>query len=243
MKFCLLTTVLLLITQLSWTQNTYLDYKHALKIYNLTSFEEQFKTRRINDDTTFNRIRYATTTLRVLHPTIAFQWKTSKNNFHEIELTNLIVSNLDTKTEFINDTTSSNQIIAGSRLTTMLISIRYEYILNFNKSKDTKFVPSLGFGFNPYFSKNNNKPFVSNIFPTTEIYTGFRTFINPRLTYYLSSKLFMDLNIPLCLFDTFYFSDMDSNPSIPLAERTVSSFNFNQFPKVLSVRLGVGLKL
>jgi len=38
--------------------------------------------------------------------------------------------------------------------------------------KDTKLLPSLGIGFNPYFSKNINKPLGVNIFPTSEIYTG-----------------------------------------------------------------------
>ena len=59
----------------------------------------------------------------------------------------------------------------------------------------------------------------------------------------VTSKLFIDVNIPLCFFDTFYFVDKEDNPAIPVQQRTITTFNYNQFPKIFSGRLGVGLKL
>jgi hypothetical protein len=225
-----------------WAQNINLDYKRALKIYNLTTFEEQTKSRRLNDTSTY-RYQYTNTTLQIFHPTIAFQWKSKKNNFHEIELTSLMLGKSGTKIEFINDTKNNGQTINGDDLTTTVISARYEYILNFCKSNDSKIVPSIGFGINPYYRQNDYSPKISSSFPTSEISVGMRTFITPRLTYFVTSKLFIDVNIPLCFFDIFYFVDKEDNPAIPIQQRTITAFDYSQFPKIFSGRLGVGLKL
>jgi hypothetical protein len=243
MKKKLLTLLLLIIVvKVGWSQNINLDYKTAVKIYNLTSFDEQTKSRRLND-TSSNRYQYTNTTLQILHPTIAFLWKSKKNNFHEIELTSLMLGKIGTKTEIVNDTTNNRQTISVGDITTTAISVRYEYILNFNKSKDSKLVPSIGLGINPYYRQNNYSPRISSSFPTSEISIGMRAFITPRMTYFLTSKLFIDVNIPLCFFDTFYLADKVDNPAIPVQERRITTFNYNQFPKVFSGRLGFGLKL
>ena len=233
--------LLIIVVKTGWTQNTNLDHKSSLKIYNLTTFEERTKSRRLSDSSSY-RYQYTNTTLQILHPTIAFQWKSKKNNFHEIELTSLMLGKIGTQTEIINDTINNGQTISGSDLKTSVISARYEYILNFNKSKDSKFVPSIGFGINPYYRQNNYSPKISSSFPTSEISVGMRTFITPRLTYFVTSKLFIDVNIPLCFFDTFYFVDKEDNPVIPVQQRTITTFNYSQFPKIFSGRFGVGLK-
>ena len=232
----------MILTKIGYTQNTNLDYKYALKVYNLTTFEEHTRSRRLSDTASY-RLQYTSTVLQILHPTIAIQWKTSKNNFHEIELTSLMLGKLGAKTEIINDTTNIGKILNGNDLITTAISIRYEYILNFSKSKDRKLVPSLGFGVNSYYRQNNYTPKISSSFPTSEKYLGIRTFINPRLTYYLTSNFFIDVNIPICFFDSYFLTDKEDNPTIPVQERTINSFNYNQFPKIFSGRIGVGLKL
>jgi hypothetical protein len=238
---CLIITTLIFIKS-ALSQNTLLDYKYALKIYNLSTFEENNKTRRVNNSASYY-YNFKSTTLQVLHPTIAFQWKAKKNNFHEMELTSLIVGKLSTKTEILNDSTNSIQTLNGSDLINSAISLRYEYIMNFSKSKVNKLLPSLGFGFNPYFKRNKYFPKVSSIFPTSESYFGIRTFINPRLTYFITSNLFIDINIPICFFDTYYFTDKEDNPSVPANERKIVLFSYNQFPKIFSGRIGFGIRL
>lgn len=234
--------VLLLFIKSGWTQNTNLDYKYAIKVYNLTTYDEYERSRKITD-TSSNDFSYTTTTLQILHPTIAFQWKTKKNNFHEIELTSFMLGKLVTKTENASDTTQNGQEINGYDLVTTSIAARYEYILNFNKSKDRKFVPSLGLGISPYYRQNNYSPKNPSSFSTSEIYFGANVFITPRLTYYLSSKFFIDINIPLCVLDSYFLKDKEDNPAVQVEERTISTFNLNGFPKVFSGRIGVGLKL
>ncbi len=244
MKNKLLTILLLtIIVKTGWSQqNTHLNYKAGIKIYNLANFDEQTKSRRLNDTSSY-RYQYTNTTLQIFHPTIAFQWKSKKNNFHEIELTNLMFGKIGTITEIVNDTTNNRQTINGGDITTAAISIQYEYILNFNKSKDSKLVPSIGLGINPYYRQNSYNSKISSAFPASDISAGLRTFITPRFTYFVTSKLFIDVNVPICFFDTFYFSDKEDNPAFPIQQRKITTFNYNQFPKIFTGRIGVGLKL
>lgn len=240
MKKKLLTIFLLIIVvKIGWTQNTNLDYKSAIKIYNLTSFDEQTISRRLTASSP--RYQYANATLQILHPTIAFQWRSKMNNFQEIELTSFMLGKIGKTTDSI--TTNSAQTISGGDLTITAISLRYEYIFNFNKSKDSKLVPSIGFGINPYYRQNNYSPKTSISFPSSDISIGMKAFITPRITYFLTSKLFIDVNIPLCFFDTFYFVGKEDNPALSLLERTTNTSNFSLFPKVYSGRIGIGIKL
>ncbi|MDY0216530.1 MAG: hypothetical protein RBS19_06215 [Bacteroidales bacterium] len=240
MKKKLLILILLIIAaKIGWTQNTNLDYKSALKIYNLTSFDEQTISRRLTASSPLYQYTY--TTLQILHPTIAFQWRSKKNNFHEIELTSFMLGKIGKTTDTI--TTNSAQTISGGDLTITAISLRYEYILNFNKSKDCKLVTSIGFGINPYYRQNTNSPKISSSFHTSDFNIGMRAFITPRISYFLTSKLFLDLNIPLCIFDSFYYTGKDDNPALSLLERTTNTYKFSLFSKVFSGRIGIGIKL
>jgi hypothetical protein len=146
-------------------------------------------------------------------------------------------------TEVKNDTSNTSYTVSGDDFTTTALSVRYEYILNFNKSKERKLVPSLGFGANLYFNENTYEPRISSSFPSSQDYLGAKVFVIPRITYYLKSKLFFDINFPLCFFDTYYLSEKENNPAIQPSERKTSSYNFQLFPTVFSTRLGIGLKL
>ena len=103
MKKHILIILLLLFIKNGWAQNTNLDYKNAIKIYNLTTYEEYQRSEKLND-TSSSYYNYTTTNFQILHPTIAFQWKTKKNNFQEIELTSFIIDKAVTKTEIKNAT-------------------------------------------------------------------------------------------------------------------------------------------
>jgi hypothetical protein len=242
MKKYVLIIPLLLFLKNGWAQNTNLDYKNAIKIYNLTTFEEYERSERLND-TSSNYYVYTTRNLQILHPTIAFQWKTKKNNFHEIELTNFIIDKAVTKTELTDSTFSNAYLLSGSDITTTSIALRYEYILNFFKSKERKLVPSLGFSMSPYFKQNKFSPLVATSFPSSERYIGSRAFVTPRITYYLRPRFFIDLNVPLCVLDAYTMTEKSEDPSIPESERTVKSINFQGLPTIFSGRIGIGLKL
>jgi hypothetical protein len=223
-------------------QNTNLDYSGALKIYNLTSYETY--TTSVFTDTTNSNYHFSKhSALTVFHPTVAYQWKTTKSNFHEVELTGLMFANKRSQTVLMNDSTNINPTIGGMNTLTSELSLRYEYILTFNKMKESKFVPSVGFGLNPFYRRISNRPVLSNMYPSSERQFGVRAFITPRITYFVTQKFFLDLNIPLCFSEFNLTALRQDNPVIPFDHRTTSTINFYQFPKFLSARIGIGIKI
>ena len=238
--------IILLLTVLQFvahclSQNTNLDYKKAIKIYNLTSYEKYSKSEYI-DDSSSAYLLSTVSDLQILHPTVGYQWKTKKNNFQEIEISYLMLGKKSTITELKEDPIYGQQVLNGSNLLATHISAQYEFILNFNKLKDTKFIPAIGFAVNPYFKQNNYTPKIATSFPESEITVGTKVFITPRLNYQINSKFYLDVNIPFCIFDTYFLSKKTGNPIIPISERNVKSFNFQQFPLFISGRIGVGYK-
>jgi hypothetical protein len=241
MKKLISLIVFVLLNLCLWSQNENLDYKYAIKLYNLITFEDNSKTG--VDTSLLNTYYFTEKTLQALHPTIAFQWKTKKNDFHEIELTSFRLDKVESATDTIIDSSGMIETVSGGEILTTSISARYEYILNFNKSNDSKFVPSLGFGINPYYRQSNRMPYVSNEYQSSEKFIGARVFVSPRLTYYFSSRFFIDLNIPICFSDIYFQSDKDEDPTLTIQQRTINTFDFEVFPKFFSGRVGVGLKL
>jgi hypothetical protein len=228
---------------ISWSQNSPLAYSKALKMYNLTTFDAVSNTSQSSDlaGISFNS---SVKTFQLLHPTIAFQWKTKKKeNFHEIELSSFSFRRTDAMEEKVTDSTSSSQIISGSQETNCFIAARYEYIFTFFKTKDKKFLPSLGLGINSYFLQSSTLPKTADLFPVSETLIGSKVFLTPRINYYLSPKLFLDFNIPLCIMDFNLKSSRKENPVLPINQQRISVFQFQQFPTVFSARIGVGIKL
>jgi hypothetical protein len=223
----------------SEAQNTNLDYKYALKAYNLTSYYEN-NTGPTQSDS--SNTLYTTNDLKILHPTLAFQWQNVKRNFHELELTSFQLGKLSTQTDLTGSSGSSN-LTAGSNVITTDISIRYEYIVNFKKSDTRKLVPSIGFGGSPYYRLYKYQPKVSSEFPSSQQDIGLAVLVTPRLTYYMSSRIFFDINIPVCVFDFNYLVNNQDNPELELSQRTTSEINIDMFPKAFSGRVGIGVKL
>ena len=225
-----------------WAQNTNLDFKNAIKIYNLSSYELNIKTEPIINSPS-GAYYFTTVNSQFLHPTIAFQWKSKKNNFHEIELTDFSLNKMSAKIQIGNINQDTLNLVDGNELTTTSLSARYEYILNFNKTKDRKLVPSVGFSINLYYKCDNYSPIFSTAHPSSDSYLGSKVFVTPRLTHFLTSKFFIDLNVPLCFANTYARVVNVKDPTIPIADRKVSTIDFQLFPKTFNLRLGVGLKL
>lgn len=199
-------------------QNANLDFKGSIKFSDQVTVLSQ---RVYEKDTTLHDLQYRNGSYELFQPTFAVQWKNKRNNFHALEL-------------------SDFSFASGMVLTA---SMRYDYIVNFYKTKDWKVVPSLGFGANPYFFQTIDNPEVSYEFRTSNTYVGMKVFITPGMTYYFSKKVFLDVNIPFCLFDMYYESYTEEDPTLPLDERKTTSVEFGSvFPEYFSVRFGIGIK-
>jgi hypothetical protein len=233
----------LLFSAISWSQNSSLAYSKALKIYNLTTFDAATSTSQSSDlpGISFNS---SVKTFQLLHPTIAFQWKTKKKeNFHEIELSSFSFRRTNTMDEKITDSTNLSQIISGSAEIICSIAARYEYIFTFFKTKDRKFLPSLGLGINSYFLQSSTRPKTADLFPISDRIIGSKVFLTPRINYFITPKLFLDFNIPLCILDINLQTKNKQDPILPINQQSVSTIRFQQFPTVFSARIGLGIKL
>ncbi len=181
---------------------------------------------------------------RIFHPTFALQWKTKADNFQEIELTFLdIHSDEFLRTRIDNeDTYYPSYYEAGTKVTTTHISMRYEYIYRFTKAVDRKFDISLGAGINPYFSNISEEPAISNQWPTQERNMGAFFQVVPRIQFNLSSKLFLDLNVPFCVFNYNHRRLEREDPQL-IEELNVQTYTDNTLlPEIYSVRIGVGFR-
>jgi hypothetical protein len=227
---------------LSFAQNPQPDYKIALKIYNLASLEEYTNvTASENDSST--QYTFNTRKLDIFHPTFAYQWSNKKEDFHEIELTRFSLSNTVFGAQSQMGNSNSTMLSGSERMRTIDISVRYEYIRNFRKGLDKKMLPSLGFAINPYCNHIVTQPIVSTSFPTSSWHLGARMFVVPRLNFTLSKRIFLDINIPICIVDNYQLRNKYANPAIPLDNRITYSNLFELLPRVYSIRFGVGFKL
>lgn len=221
-------------------QNTHLDYKSSIKLYSQTTYSDYSSTLEPDSNGWYGYIR--TRSLRIFQPTLAFQWKNKKGNFHEVELTQFQINRNNNVSEVRNTSFSKYDDNSGTKSNELNFAFRYEYIINFLKNKETKFVPSLGLGASPYFSFSNRNTASSTAFRSSYLNTGLRVYLTPRVTYYFHSKFFLDLNLPICLSDTYIGRVKVENPAFTPEQQVNTTIYVESFPKLFSGRIGLGYK-
>ncbi|PKP22752.1 MAG: hypothetical protein CVU05_02520 [Bacteroidetes bacterium HGW-Bacteroidetes-21] len=226
-----------MMTAYAWSQESNFDYKYALKFYNMTTYE-YVKLDRLNADQTQYTYKYSI--FKVLNPTVAFQWNSKNNHLQEIELTDL---NWDKETiinQELYDTNGFVQSLYNVDKRTSSISLRYEYQLNFNKNH--RLVPGLGFGINPYYFSEKFVPQIDNLYKTTSTVFGADMLITPRITYFVNSRIYLDMNIPFSLINLKYSSRFVDNPLLPNSQKTQATVDFEELQKKYYLRIGIGIK-
>jgi len=241
MKNLILILISIILTNTAWTQNKYLDYKYALKIYNLSTYSVvNMRASGKNDSKHFDIYK---ANLEIINPTIALQWKTKKNNFKEIEFTKLNVAKLTTITSTLNDSTSIKENVENIDQKSTVISIRYEYQINFSKQNDRKMTFLIGLGFNPYITLDKYRPQLSSFNPSSFTNVGFNFFVIPHLSYNLTSRIFVNLNIPINVTNINLEHVYIDNPNRRPISNKVDTYSFKTFSNNYSLRIGVGIKL
>lgn len=236
-----LPTLLIILTTASaiQAQNNKAENRFAIKIYNLTTWNKPSAPLRHYG---FYHNHNSYSNLQIAQPTLALQWKARHGHAHEAELTRLQLNKSESHREIIRDSTQPWPRISGGIYARTDISLRYEFIYQFHKTQK-KLRPSLGIGISPFYRRNNFAPYVSNEFSGSWWAGGLNAFITPRITYSLTNRLFLDLNIPVCLFDAGYHSFKENNPGVPAGEQADASFSFRWLPAFYSGRLGIGIRL
>jgi len=237
----LVALAILLCIGIAEAQNPNLDFKYSVKVSNLSTLQKRSEVNRVgNNDTA---IIDEHNSLRLFHPTIAFQIKNKRNNIHEIELTDLSVARNTFKNSLSYNPTQPLALLNGSKVTATHISLRYEYIRTFSKKINSRFMPSLGFGILPYYQRNSYKPALSTDYIAKRTVLGAKGFLIPRVCYNVSKRLFVDLNIPMCFVDVNAKIDNLNNPNLPVSEQSNTITNAEMLPDFFSLRLGLGLRI
>ena len=237
MKKSTLTLMSILTLNLSWAQNKNLDYSKSFKLYVSKEFSPVQNNFKNTDEITYSSSEF---TDQNIHPCFAFQWKTKKNNFKEIQLIDYTFNRIGNVAGINN--TIQNKVESLYLTRTTSISFLCQYIHTFRKQKDAKLIPQIGFGVSPFYKKNNYQPLLSNIFEQTNQSFGVKLNVIPRLTYHLNSKIYFDLSANCVLsrigINTNYFD----NPTLQIDQRKISRFDFDQFGS-MGLNFGVGIKL
>jgi hypothetical protein len=229
----------LVLTHCALAQNTHLDFRNAIVVYNHSTFEQD-KGRPVVSNSTLSA--YTDSRLQVLHPTIAFRWRTKAINFQEIELSNLLVRSVDYRLENY-DTSGAFIGASGNVFVSSEIQLRYEYLLTFAKSKEKKLVPAIGFGARPGYSRTEVKYYSKAFYPNSVDRISIEFQVTPRLTYFFNEKLFFDANVPIDIFYVNAYIYKQENPAVPKHLQSYSNFDFEALPYMLNLRLGLGFKL
>ena len=234
-------TILLNAVDAKAQQNPNLDFKYSVKLSNLSTLQKRSEVNRVgNNDTA---IIDEHNSLRLFHPTIAFQIKNKRNNIHEIELTDLSVARVSNKHLLSYRPDLEPFAVGGYSTTSTNVALRYEYIRTFSRKINSRFMPSLGFGILPYYQRDSYKPILSTDYIAKRTVLGAKGFLIPRVCYNVSKRLFVDLNIPMCFVDVNAKINKLNNPNLPFSEQRNTITNAEMFPDFFSLRLGLGLRI
>lgn len=168
---------------------------------------------------------------------------TKSKNMHQFELNNVTMNFNDTRKILMNDSLGQQTIIDGATTDKFSMSFSWEYIYNFRKDKDKKWIPSIGTGLIAYASAEATTPEVSTIFPSSKLFLSVRQFIDFRLSYFANEKTWIDFSVPLNFNEFNVYSTHEENPAVSLNQRRQTMIGFNVFPNIFMLKLGMGVKL
>jgi len=209
-------------------------YKKVLKIYNLSSYSQG----RFVDSDSFSTNINNINSFQILHPTVAFAWKTKNSNYHEIELVDAIVNGFKNKSTFFATANPGNSAVSGGVAKSTYIRLRYEFIYEFMKDAKSDVTASVGLALQPNFIYFKTKPFSTKNFPSTNSGIELYGFVIPRINFKIDERSFVNINVPIALFDINYFKSTVRNPSVSIRSQSVADWHYTILPQNYYVRIG-----
>lgn len=156
--------------------------------------------------------------------TPAFQWFNQKGNFHELELTQLNFARR--KDQWIPQPRGMNPLFATS--STLDLSFRYEYGIQLLKKRDLgRFSLYAGLALNPRYGFIDMVSKNSSSFPYNNHMLGLSAQIVPRISYKITDRLSLDLNIPITFADFWVSRSSMGNPTQPDTRLRNTQTNFS----------------
>lgn len=213
-------------------QNEELDYKSAIKLYNLSSYSKNHH----NYDPQL--IASEVHNFSLFHPVLSYQIKTTSNRFHEFSIVD-IGFNIDNSKLFAIDSVGNpNWVVDGNQTVSTKLMLGYEYILPLLKNNEGSLIPTLGLGVNPFFSSRNFTPIIASEFPEQNISFGAHFYLAPRIMYHFNKNLFLDLNIPVHVIH--YTTTIQKNNDPSQNNNSARITDLRTFPVYFQFRAGLG---
>lgn len=204
---------------------------HGLRAYNLIRSNSVLYT---------DSSHLLETKTQFLHPTMAYFWNSARNITFEAELTTLDLQRTHRDITFQD---SLGQYYSSNLVTTTEIAARFETILPIRKLQSERFKTGLGFAGGLAYYRTLIEPFSPIQFRNTNNTAEFQLQVVPRITYWFTQRLCLDLNIPYTFARMSYQVDRTWNPTLPPLYQKSNTFTYEGLPSGLSLRLGVGVTL
>lgn len=216
--------------------NRHINHKSGLRAYNITTINPPYRF--VTGSNRAHEFKFT----EYFHPSIAFQIASKRQNFHEIELTDFTYKKTK-DLEYALDTDYFRIPVQGEEIIRSSLAARYEFIRPLIKGRDARLVPAIGVAGMAYFERIATVPLTTSLFPSRYAQFGARGFLVPRVTWYASKRVYVDINIPLPLLDMGLNMRRVGNPAYPAPLRDYNLIVFNAIPNYYTFRAGVGVKL
>tara|TARA_R110000868_G_scaffold272252_1_gene531514 strand:- start:13 stop:702 length:690 start_codon:yes stop_codon:yes gene_type:complete len=174
----------------------------------------------------------------------AFAIELENGNFHEFELSRLLINFNRNESIVIDDSLGRKIVVPGARNTRVLLAVRYEYnIALSNSTEEMKFQPYLGLSINPFFENSIKTPHIISQFATSKNEFGALFAIVPRIKYNLKGNWYLDLNVPINISQASVTINTDEDPILTASQRKSTTFDFEIVPRNIMVRFAIGLRI
>ncbi|AYB30910.1 hypothetical protein [Chryseolinea soli] len=206
----------------------------GIKIYQNTDFfETQYYNSGLNRRTKVDNVNFSRFSL-------ALDMETKKGYTHEIELMIPELSKSLDNIQFpMNYKFREAEWLDGEATS---YSLRYELSKTLT-NKVKRFGFNLGLGINPYYVHVEYIPNIENAYHLSNKLYGFAVNAIPRVTYKLSPRFRLDLNVPLKIYDLRGEKTRIKNPNIPLRQQETTEHSNIFFESAYTIRLGIMYKL
>ncbi len=219
------------------------SYRFAFKTYLTVLHESKYDVK----TDVINRVTETTRTTTTFLPVVGFSKLKKKGSFYEISLTHLNFTHDDDLSEFtLLDTLGQITYVSvpsrGSKSNKAHLGLRFEWAFPLFFEKLGRFQPFIGVSTDPSVFYENIVPYTTAYYSTIAFEARNTVSFIPRAVFNVSSRLFLDLNVPISVFSMALTYNHVDNPILPNYARTETGFSTKLFPSQLSMRLGLGYK-
>jgi hypothetical protein len=222
------------------------QYKHVLKGY--LTFLDDKKTTVLTD--TF-RTQTNTQNHSSILPTIGWSRLRKNGRFMEIGITKLSFDFQESKTEnkvfqrdsFGNIVPAGDIPDRGMSVWTNNLGLRFEWNAPIFYRENADFQSFMGISVDPAFYYQKIQPVSSAAFGSRVFEFSNTITLIPRITYAVSNRLFLDLNVPISFITLNLNYNVVNNPTIPTNARERIDFRGLTPTNIYAIRFGIGYKI